>query len=380
MIRLHKFLFVGFFLFLILISCQKVTWIPIGIIEDQSGPYKETYRISANGRSLALSEISSFSRQGWKIKIKTSDSMNLPEKSANLMREMYEQVDVFFGISSPESAQVAKYIANFRKKTLISETIEDTVTDHVSSTLIFQQTPINIGKLSVRYFFSNLKKDRMVILFDKSNHSFQSIANGFQTEGNLIGSQVYKESFDSTAQKVDFNRLLARIKTLNPQIIYICTYDSEREEILKLIRNTFTFSSIIFLYRVPNDISLQSNPDFYKNTYCITPFFESKESYITSNFYLNYWKKFNQKPSFYAALGYDEIVLIREMIKRNSNQYDKNLFSHLKGSSWDETQFVTGFRGFSSDGLAKRPIDIVKINEGVVLYHDTFWSEVSLRR
>ena len=334
----------------------------------------------SNGRSLALSEISSFNRQGWKIKIKTSDSMNLPEKSANLMRDMNEQVDVIFGINSAESAQVAKYIANFRKKTLITETIEDSVVDHVSTTLIFQQTPLNIGKLSARYFFSNLKKDRMVILFDESNRSFQSIANGFQTEGNMIGAQVYKESFDSMAQKVDFNRLLARIKTLNPQIIYICTYDSDREEVLKLIRNTFTFSSMIFLYRIPNDISLKSNPEFYKNTYCITPFFEGKTSYITSNFYLNYEKKFNQKPSFYAALGYDEIILVREMIKKNSNQYDKNLFSHLKGSSWDETKFVTGFRGFSSDGLAKRPIDIVKINEGVIIYNETFWSEVSLRR
>ena len=273
-----------FFLLLIIVlvlsSCQRLTWVQIGVIEDQSGSYKETYQSISNGRSLAISEISSQGNHGWKIKLKTGDSMNLPEKAANLLREMSDQVDFFLGISSADSAQVAKYVAHYRNKVFITETIEDTVIDHVSTTLLFQQTPINIGKLAVRYFFSNLKKDRMAVLYDQSNRSFSNIAKGFSSEGSLIGAQVYLESYDSSVQKVDFNRLLARVQSVNPQIIFFCSYENDLEEMLKLVQNSFTIPAMFFSNLIPNDISLKSQAGLYKNLFCISTFYDKKDAFL----------------------------------------------------------------------------------------------------
>jgi ABC-type branched-subunit amino acid transport system substrate-binding protein len=283
-------------------------------------------------------------------------------------------------VNSVECAQVAKYTAHYRKKTLLSEAIDDSITDHVSSTLLFQQTSLNTGKLAARYFYSNIKKDRMLILFDESNQSFRSIAKGFISEGNLVGAQVYEESFDSTLGKIDFNRVLSRIKSVSPQIIYLCIYEKNVEEILTLTLKTFEIPSMLFLNKVPSDLSLASRPELYRQLFCITTFFEQKDAFISSSFFQSYGKKFNQKPDYYASLGYDEMMLVREMIKKNSNQYSKELFSQLKGLSFDPEFFVTGFRGFSSDGLAKRPIDVLKIVKGKVSLQETFFSEVSLRR
>jgi ABC-type branched-subunit amino acid transport system substrate-binding protein len=361
-------------------SCQKGNWITIGVLDDQSGSFKSVTQNLANGRSLALSEATEQPNSGWKIKIKESDTMNLPEKTANLMREINDQVDVFLGVSSVECAQVAKYMAHYRKKVFLSEAIDDTITDHVTSTLLIQQAPINIGKLAVRYFFSNLKKDKILILYDLSNSSYKGIAKGFKAEGELIGAQVFEESFDSTLGKVDFNRVLTRVQSQGPQIIFFCVYEDDLEDILKLTLRTFAIPAMLFTNRLPNDISITSNPDIYQQIFCILPFFDKKESFIASDFYKNYFHKFNQYPDYYASLGYDEMILVREMVKKNSNQYQKELFSQLRGSSWDEKLFVTRFRGFSNDGLAKRPIDIVKISKGKASLLETFWSEVSLRR
>jgi ABC-type branched-subunit amino acid transport system substrate-binding protein len=378
----NKSWFFIFILFLLVVfsSCQKVNWITIGVLDDQSGSFQPVTQQLANGRSLALSENPNLSTLPWKIRIKTNDTMNLPEKTANLMRELNDQTDIFLGVSSVECAQVAKYVAHYRKKVFLSEAIDDTIPDHVTSTLLIQQTPVNTGKLAVRYFFSNLKKDKMLLLYDQSNRSYQGIAEGFKTEGGLIGAQVFEEGFDSTLGKTDFNRLLTKIESINPQIIYCCVYEKDLEEILKLTLRTFEIPAILFINRIPDEISRSTNPDLYQQIFCILPFFDKKDSFISSDFYKNYVRKFNQNPDYYAACGYDEIIFIQALLKNNSNQTKKELFSHLKGSTWDEKLFVTGFKGFNNDGLAKRPVDIVKINNGKLSLLETFWSEVSLRR
>lgn len=361
-------------------SCQRSLWITVGVLDDQSGINQEVTQHVSNGRALALTKMAGKRNLSWKIKIKSNDTMNLPEKTANLMREIDDQVDVFLGVGSVECSQVAKYMAHYRKKVFISEAIDDSVVDHVNSTLLIQQTPLNSGKLSVRYFFSNLKKDRMLVLYDKSNLSFQGIAKGFISEGKLIGTQVFEESFDSTMGKTDFNRLLARVDSLAPQIIFFCVYEKDGEELLTLTKKTFDIPATLFINRIPDDISLTSQPDIYDQVFSIVSFDEKKESFISSQFYQSFVQQFGQQPDYYSALGYDEILLIQEMIKKNSNQYQPDLFSQLKGVSFDESVFVTGFRGFSGDGLAKRPIDIVKIQKGVTAFVETFWAEVSLRR
>jgi len=362
------------------LSCQRSSWITIGVLDDQTGSSRQMTQEVMNGRMLALTDRPNQTDVRWKIKIKSSDTMNLPEKTANLMREMNDQVDVFLGVSSVECSQVSKYVAHFRKKVFLSEAIEDTVLDQVSSTLLMQQTSLNTGKLSARYFFSSLKKDKMVVLYDQSNLSFQGIAKGFISEGSLIGAQVLEESFDSTLGKTDFNRLLTKIESIAPQIIFFCVYEKELEELLKLTVKTFDLSATLFVNRIPDEVALTSQAEAYQQVFCVVPFFDKKDSFTSSRFYQAYVQKFNQKPNYYAALGYDEMIFIQEMVKKNSNQYHSELFSHLKGSSFDESIFVTGFRGFNSDGLAKRPVDIVKIQNGKVTLVETFWTEVSLRR
>jgi ABC-type branched-subunit amino acid transport system substrate-binding protein len=76
-------------------SCQKVDWVTIGVLEDQSGTFKSISQNLTNGRALALSEEGESAGKSWKIKIKYNDTMNLPERTANLMREINEEVDVF---------------------------------------------------------------------------------------------------------------------------------------------------------------------------------------------------------------------------------------------------------------------------------------------
>lgn len=382
MVLNNKVFCFGFLILLVFsfLSCRQVSSINIGILDDQSGSFRLVTQNLSNGRSLALSELSAAPNPGWKIRIRSNDTMNLPEKTANMMREMSHQTDLYFGASSVECSQVAKYVAHYRKQVFISEAIDDTIVDHVSTTLLIQQTSLNIGKLAVRYFFSTLKKDRMLLLYDESNSSYQGIAKGFKAEGEVLGSQVFEEKFDSTTGKIDFNRLLSRIESLDPQIIYCCVYEKDLEEILKLTIRTFEIPSMLFINRIPNDLTLSSNPDIYKNLFCILPFYDKKESYVQSSFFRNYFRKFNQNPDYYAALGYDEIMLIQAVLQKNSNQYQKDLFSQLKGSVWDEKSFITGFKGFSNDGLAKRPIDIVKIRDGKANLVETYFSEVSLRR
>ena len=313
-------------------SCNNRKIYTIGIAEDQTTNIKTISESLTNGRNLAIQSINE-SNLPFKLKLKVVDTANNPEKTANAFRSLCDndKVDLLIGVPSISCSQIAKYIANNRKKVFISEAFDETITKNVNYTLSFNQNPYSVGKYSTLYFFYILKKNKMAILYDNSNQSFLSQLKGFK-EVISTGISVSEEPFDGRKEKKDFSSNFARLKGINPEVIFILADPSLYRDIILNAKQILGDSVLFVLNNIPEFETIKNNKSF-ENVYIISNFYENKNKFIESDFYKIYKSKFESNPTFYSALGFD------------------------------------------ANGLAIKPIDILKITNGSVTYVGEFHME-----
>jgi branched-chain amino acid transport system substrate-binding protein len=371
---LKKVLLVFLILNFVLVSCGRKEIIVVGIAEDTSTNLKDITQSLNNGRNLAISEINSSKDFPYNIKLKIIDTMDSPEKTANAFRVLcdLQDADILFGVPSVKCAQVAKHIANLRGKPFITEAFDEKVVKNVENTLLFNQNPYSEGNLSALYFFYVLKKNRLAILYDDSVPSFISIAKGFQ-EISKIGASVALESFSNSVQPIDFSAHFARLKEINPEVIFILSDAGLYLEMLKIAKEALKINAIFALNNLPKS---SLNEPVFEGVYIILPFFEKKDKFVNSLFFKNYSAKFGSEPNLYSALGYDEMMLLKQILTDLKQvSFDSSLAAKLKGLKFEKEKFCTSFLGFDKNGLAKRPIDILKILGGNITYSSEFWMD-----
>ncbi len=376
-------LFVFFLLWMVSfsISCSSKEAFHIVIAEDQSSHLKDIHQALMHGRTIGQVNADKM-KLPYRLQLNADlDTMNLPEKTANFFRDFRQTADLFLGVPSTECAPVAKYVSDAYDIPFITNSFDDTLVENVQTVSVFNQTPRNMGKLAARYFYFYLKKNKVSLLFDDSTLSNQQMAGGFIQEANLIGLSISQNQFNGKSPKIDFNRIFVTMKTWNPEIVFICADSRRFYSVLALLNQVFVTMPMTFLGRMPREESVITLPDIFQNVYCFSVFFEKKPTFIQHPFYEQFKRQFDQEPDYYAALGFDEIMLIAEMIQRKENQNQRSGFTDCKGWKTEKNKmYATGFIGFDQDGLAMRPIDVVSIQEGQFTFITEYWAEISLRR
>lgn len=357
----------------LLASCSGKNTIIVGIAEDTSTNLKDITQSLNNGRNMALSEINSDKDFPHIIKLKIVDTMNSPEKTANAFRYLCDSQDasILMGVPSVKCSQVAKYVANLRKKPFISLAFDEKTVENVNNVLLFNQNPYNEGRLAALYFFYVLKKNRLAVLYDDSVSSFVSIAKGFE-DIKKVGASVALEPFSGDATSIDFNAHLERLKRANPEVIFILSDSILYSNELKIAKEILEINAIFALSDLPPKSYLDDY--IFDNVYVILPFYEKKDKFVNSAFFKSYHSKFGVEPNLYSALGYDEMMFLYEILLNDKMiSFDENLVLKLKGAKFSKDKFITSFMGFDEKGLAMKPIDILKISRGNILYSGEFW-------
>ena len=362
-------------------SCSKKEVIQVLIAEDQSSHLKDIHQSLMRGRTIGLVNVDKMNLP-YRFQLNAeTDTMNLPEKTANTFRNGRVGTDLFLGVPSTECAQVAKYISDTYQIPFITDGYDDTLVENVSTVSVFNQNPFNVGKLIARYFYFYLKKNKVSVLFDESTLSNKQMAEGFDQEASLIGLYTSRNKFNGNAPKTDFNRILVTMKMWDPEIVLICVDPNQFDTVLSLMKQVFAAFPMVFLGRPPREEALLENPGWYENMNCFSVFYEQKKTFLESTFYQQYKTEFNREPDYYAALGFDEIMLIAELVQRKENQKQRDWFTDCKGWKTEHRdRYNTGFIGFDQDGLALKPIDILSIREGKLVFQNEYWAEISLRR
>jgi ABC-type branched-subunit amino acid transport system substrate-binding protein len=357
-------------LFMPFSGCQKKSRIHIGIAEDQSSRLMNIHESLSNGRKLA---IENSPRQKYVFDLVQYDTQNDPENTANDFRKFFQthESGIMLGTPSVECAQIAKFVADKWERTFICDSFKSNIVENVSTTLLINQNPVQQGKLIARYSINNLKKKRICVVYDSTNEIYKSIKQGFYQEGIDIGATVMEISFPGI-DLMDPNALFAKIMQSSPDSIFLLSSPESFNDMLKIARNDFNIHSDFIFSILPEQVEISSE---WSNVFFMIPFFDQKDSYVHSEFYIEFKKTYGVNPDYYAALGADEIYLLQYIVSSGNNI--NKCYDRLKNSVIPPEGFLTGLRGFDKNGLSIKPIDILKISNNEIQYIETFWHKVT---
>jgi branched-chain amino acid transport system substrate-binding protein len=289
--------------------------ITIGGIFPLSGPVA-VYGIEArNGIELAIEEINNAGGiNGRKVTLVSEDDTGNPEITVNAYRKLTAQdkVNVIIGSLTSGCTIAITSLAQAQKVVLVAPaaTAEE-VTD--AGDFVFRACFIDPfqGTVGGAFAATELKAKRAAVLYDNGNDYSVGLKDNFIAAfRNQGGTVVANESY--ITGDVDFNAQITKIRTANPDVVYLPDYYSTVSLIAKQLRAQGINTPIVGadgwdgLTENAGDEVLNG---FYSNHYAS----DSTDPKVR-NFVKAYQAKYGSVPVSFAALGYDSMYLIRDAI------------------------------------------------------------------
>ncbi|MDD3396526.1 MAG: ABC transporter substrate-binding protein [Acidaminococcaceae bacterium] len=353
--------------------------IKIGVVSEMTGA-NATYGTSVvNGMKLALKEINANGGVlGKKVDIVVADSKSEPAEAANAMSKVINQdkTPLAMGIFTSSSAIAACNVSESAKVPYLAigatnpkVTLDDKTGKVKPNTFRVCFIDPFQGTVGANFVLNELKVKKAAVFVDNSSDYSKGLAEFFKKAFTSKGGQVISE--EAYLQKdTDFKAVLTKIKTTNPEVLYIPGYYEEVGKIVKQARELGMTMPIVGgdgwdspkLAEIAGGAAL--NNTFFTNHY--SPDSDSAES---KAFVSAYEKEYKQKPDAPAVLGYDGAKLMVDAIKRAGAVDGAKVAAAL--ASTKGFKAVTGETSLNEKHDAVKSAVIIEFKDGKQVYRAT---------
>ncbi|MDR3588246.1 MAG: ABC transporter substrate-binding protein [Negativicutes bacterium] len=352
--------------------------IKIGALFELTGGQSAFGTSSLNGVSLALKEINAKGGLlGKKLVLVNGDNKSEPSEAANAITKLITQDKVVAVVGSTTSSNTiaASAVAMSNKVPLISPvatnprvTVDDggKVKDYVFRACFID--PFQ-GTVGANYASKSLKAKTAAIYVDNSSDYSKGLAKFFREAFTKAGGEIVAE--EAYLQKdQDFKATLTKIKSTNPDVIYVPGYYEEVGKIIKQARELGV--TVAFLggdgWDSPKLPEI-AGADVLNNTYFTSHYSPEDKNPIVATFVDKYKKDYGIVPDAYAALGYDTMMLLADAITRaGSTDADKIKDALVAAKGF---KAVTGDITINKTHDADKSAVILEFKEGKQVYKDT---------
>ncbi len=300
--------------------------IKIGVVGEMTGS-NATYGTSmVNGMKLAVKEINDKGGvNGKKINLVVADDKSEPAEAANAMSKLINQdkTPVVMGIFTSSNAIAAANVSEAAKVPFLAigatnpkVTLDEKTGKVKPNTFRVCFIDPFQGTVGANFVLNELKLKKAVVFVDNSSDYSKGLASFFKQAytskgGEIVGEEAYLQ------KDTDFKAVLTKIKTMNPEVLYVPGYYEEVGKIVKQARELGMNLPIVGgdgwdspkLAEIAGAASL--NNTFFTNHYSPDDTSEASKAFVDA-----YVKAYNQKPDAPAVLGYDGARLIADAISR----------------------------------------------------------------
>ena len=299
----------------VVVGCKKSgETIKVGGIFPLSGAVS-VYGIECkNGVEMAISEINAAGGiNGKMLELIAEDDEGQPEKTVNAYQKLTTRDNVKFIIGSLTSGCTLAITnrAQAQKILLIAPAATmEAITD--AGDFVFRACFIDPFQGTVGGIFASqtLKARNAAVLYDVVNDYSMGLYENFKIAFEKAGGKVAAESY-STGEK-DFNALITKLRTVNPDVVYLPDYYGTVALIAKQLRAQGINAPIVGadgwdgLTENAGDEVLNG---FYSNHYAA----DSTDGRVVE-FVNSYKGLYKSVPVSFAALGYDSLYLLKDAI------------------------------------------------------------------
>ena len=324
------------------IGCSKETSdsIKIGGIFPLSGPVAVYGTECRNGIQLAIDEINAAGGiNGKMIVLIGEDDEGNPEKSVNAYKKLVtkDKCKIIIGSLTSGCTAAISSLAQAQKVLLLAPAATQTdITD--AGDFVFRACFIDPfqGTVGGKFAYDSLGATKAAVLYDVGNDYSIGLYENFKKSFEAAGGEIVSAESYSTGD-MDFNAQLTKIKTTNPDVVYLPDYYGTVALIAKQLRAQGINTPIVGADGwdgIVDNAGDEVLNGFYSNHYAA----DSTDGKVVE-FVSSYEAKYGSTPVSFAALGYDCVYLLKDAMSK-SGSFDSVV---LKGTLMEtDGSYVTG--------------------------------------
>ena len=298
-------------------GCKKAEskTIKIGGIYPLSGNVAVYGTEAKNGVELAVAEINAAGGiNGKQVELIAEDDEGNPEKTVNAYKKLTTKDDVKFIIGSLTSGctQAITSLAQSQKVLIVAPAATmASITD--AGNYIFRTCFIDPfqGTVGAKFASTGLNAKKAAVLYDAGNDYSVGLFDNFKVGFEAAGGKVVAAESYNTGDK-DFNAQLTKIKTANPDVVYLPDYYATVALIAKQLRAQGIKAPIVGADGwggIVDNAGDEVLNGYYSDHYAA----DSTDQKVV-DFVGKYKAKYNATPTSFAALGYDAMYIIKDAI------------------------------------------------------------------
>lgn len=306
--------------------------INIGTNLELSGAVASYGQGIADGVQLAVDEINAAGGvDGKEIKIISADNKSDNAEAVQAAQKLInsDKVTAIIGSATSGNTVAQAEIANSSKVVLLSPSgTSPNVTEGTSGSVnefVFRTSFIDPfqGKIAANFAANDLGVKNVAIFADNASDYAKGLAASFKETfeaagGTIIGEESY------VAKDTDFRSQLTRLKSTNPEFIFIPGYYEEVGLIIKQAREMGI--TVPFMgadgWDSPKLVEL-AGADNLNNTFLTNHYSSGDPDEKIQKFVTSFSEKYNGKsPDAFNALGYDSVYFLVDAMKRAGDTAD----------------------------------------------------------
>ena len=316
-----------------LIGCgdnKQQDTIKVGLIVELTGDMPGVGASSKNAAQLAVNEQNSaggisIGGKPYQIELVVEDNASKAEQSVAAVNKLITQDNVLaiVGPNASLGAMPAAEIAEYNKTLLITpwstnpKTTLDTTTGKPKD-YVFRAcyTDPFEGRVLARFVLEKLKAKKVAVLYDVASEAPKSQADLFRLTFEELGGKTVAFETYTTGDR-DFSAQLTKIKSANPDVIFLPAYYNDVGLIAQQAHRAGITQPLVGsdAWSSPELIKLSNGTvegDYFANHYASDIATPTAKKFIDA-----YTKQYGNIPDDVAALTYDSMGLLFEAIKKS---------------------------------------------------------------
>lgn len=346
--------------------------IKIGADLEMTGGNATFGQSASNGVKLAIKEVNAKGGVlGKQLSLVVADNKSEAAEAANAMQKLITQDKVTAVIAPIASSSViaAAQVCQDNKVLAISPTASnpkvtvDAGTGKVRDYL-FRAAFIDPfqGSVMANFAAKSLQAKKAAVYIDNSSDYAIGLAQFFKETFVKTGGQIVAE--EAYLQKdTDFKATLTKIKSQNPDVVFVPGYYQEVGMIVKQARELGLMVPILGgdgwdSAKLPDIAGAQAlNNTFFSNHYSPDDSSQTVKAFVEA-----YKKEYNQTPDAFAALAYDATMMVVEAMKRANSADPVKIKDELAKTK--DYQAVSGIITLNATHDAVKSAVIIEMKDG----------------
>lgn len=320
-----------------------------------------------NGMELALKKINS--QNDIKISVIYEDTQSDISKAVAACNKLIsiDKVPVIIGPVSSSEVMACAPVAESAKVVLFNTlSSSDKIKDAGDYIFRIRESAVIHGEKMAEYAINKLGTKTAGILYANAENGI-SYAESFRNKFNSLGGNViFDESY--LEKESDFKTSLVKLKEKNPKIVYIAGLPTEMGIILKQAKEMNINTIFLASAGAENPILVETAGLSAEGLILTTPAFNPQQQDANiKNFVEDYKNSYGKMPNFAAALGYDGIMVLHDVIKKFGTNSEK-----IKEGLYQTKNFpgIGGTFSFDEFGEVSKPIIFKKVINGKFVVFD----------